>query len=86
MITGITQQQYHEAVRSEVSDQDLSKSARAIIHNVKGGMDHLNCVEPVNEEHMIRVINRHRQRKRPQEPKDLTFEVRFVWYIQSVNI
>lgn len=53
----------------------MFKSARTIVEEVSQGVTGLTNVEPYNLEYIARAANRYRKELRPEDPKDLNFEV-----------
>ena len=58
--------------------EDFFHSARAVVSEAKSEVTGLTEVEPINEDYLTRVTNRKREQLRPEEPKDLDFEVNVI--------
>ena len=61
-----------------VATKDFFRSARAIVSETKSEVTGLTEVEPINEDYLTRFTNRKREQLRPEEPKDLDFEVNVI--------
>ena len=61
-----------------IATKDFFRSARAIVSEAKSEVTGLTEVEPINEDYLTRVTNRKREQLRPEEPKDLDFEVNVI--------
>ena len=60
---------------SQQASQQLFTAASGIVENVASQVIVPTEVEQPNIDYIVRVVNRKRQRLRPEDPRDLDFEV-----------
>ena len=63
--------------------QQLFTAASGIVESVANEVIAPTDVEQPNIDYIVRVVNRKRRRLRPEDPKDLDFEV--IQYINCIN-
>ena len=68
---------------SQPASQQLFTAASGIVESVANEVIAPTDVEQPNIDYIVRVVNRKRQRLRPEDPKDLDFEV--IQYINCIN-
>ena len=68
---------------SQQASQQLFTAASGIVESVANEVIAPTDVEQPNIDYIVRVVNRKRQRLRPEDPKDLDFEV--IQYINCIN-
>ena len=68
---------------SQQASQQLLTAASGIVESVANEVIAPTDVEQPNIDYIVRVVNRKRQRLRPEDSKDLDFEV--IQYINCIN-